>query len=462
MKKPWATLIILLVAIVALVALSLVPWNSLSNGKLKDFNLIGDILPPRAEAQISFAENIDPELNKIDEIVSSIAAQDSIEETPEVLKEIPTDFQAPRLGETILLEDYTKNSDGIRTLRNILNEAHRRPVRIAMVGDSYIEGDIFAQDVRSGLQDIYGGNGVGYMAAFSSIPGFRASVNQTASGWEEHEIRKMKNDPLRNILGTYFTSTGKADTRFRKSLKPAHADHWERTSVMFCTTDSGTIKFSRPSENDTVFTIYPSENIQFLTLPGYTTDVRFTSSLPGLKVLGFWLEGSKGIVLDNISLRGNSGVSHRELNGPTTAGMRKFIDYDIIILEFGMNALSATQKNYEAYGSIMADVAENLKKLYPNALILMLGVGDRGYKNGTDLGSIPTIRALIKAQRTAALKSGALFWDTREAMGGDGAAVEWHTQNLVNSDYVHLNHKGGRKLAEIFLNSLNVSLAKDE
>jgi len=200
--------------------------------------------------------------------------------------------------------------------------------------------------------------------------------------------------------------------------------------------------------------------VQCITLNSPTKDIRVSTDINGLQVLGIWLEGTYGIVLDDISLRGNSGISHRQLNAPTTASMRRYIDYDLIILEFGMNALSAAQKDYTAYGAGMVEVVNNIKALYPGAQIMILGVGDRGHKSGTALGSMPTVTAMVKAQRDVARQTGSLFWDTRAAMGGEGAAVEWHGRKLVNSDYVHLNHKGGKELADIFIKSLTTSLSR--
>lgn len=456
-----SSIIIIFVAIVALIVLSMIDWNGVTHGKLKNFHLFGDLLPQEIVITEGPADNIDPELTKFVKEADTVKVDTAVTSTP-VVKEIPKNFVAPRIDGVVALEDYSPSGDGFRRLAATFSEASRRPVRVAMVGDSYIEGDILAQDIRAGLQDRYGGRGVGYIAAFSAFPGFRSSVNQAASGWHEHEIRKINNDPLRTILGTYYTADAGADSRFRKSVKPAHVDCWDYTKVVFRADSSGTITFSGPDFETKTFEVQASPNLQCLTIDRPVGDIRFTTNVNGLNVLGFWLEGTKGIVLDDISLRGNSGVSHRVLNGPTTSQLRGFIDYDLIILEFGMNALSASQTNYSAYGSAMVEVVNNLRNLYPNAQFMILGVGDRGQKIGTELGSMPTVTALIRAQRDAARRTGSLFWDTREAMGGDGAAVKWHERKLVNSDYVHLNHRGGRELAEIFLKSLDVTLKNNE
>ena len=58
-----------------------------------------------------------------------------------------------------------------------------------------------------------------------------------------------------------------------------------------------------------------------------------------------------------------------------------------------------------------------------------------------------------------ARRLGVLFWDTRMAMGGADAVVDWRKRGLVNADYIHLNHKGGevlgKKLADAIIDNLN-------
>ncbi|MBJ2187449.1 MAG: hypothetical protein JFR41_02280 [Muribaculaceae bacterium] len=458
MHSPLRLFTIIFTALVALAVMSVCPWEKWTGGRLKNFNLLGDLLPaasaPATDSAV--ADNLDPELAKLKDIVPSAPV-----DTPDAVIEIPADFKAPTIDGTVLIEDYSPDHTGLARLASTLDEGASRRVRIAMVGDSYIEGDILAQDIRASLQDMYGGCGVGYMAAFSHFPGFRHSVNQTSDNWTEHEIRKMKqDDALRTILGTCYTATPGANVRFRGSVRPAHADAWHRTSVVFIAPVNGTITFTGVDNQTDVHAVEGSSEVQCITLNSPTKDIRVSTDINGLQVLGIWLEGTYGIVLDDISLRGNSGISHRQLNAPTTASMRRYIDYDLIILEFGMNALSAAQKDYTAYGAGMVEVVNNIKALYPGAQIMILGVGDRGHKSGTALGSMPTVTAMVKAQRDVARQTGSLFWDTRAAMGGEGAAVEWHGRKLVNSDYVHLNHKGGKELADIFIKSLTTSLSR--
>lgn len=465
-------------ALVVLGLLSMCPWNAWTGGWLKNINPLADDADDAVAAEVP----VDPELAaleaesaggiSVDTVTITEAAaerqSDSIRassgfasDAADAPEPLPEDFAAPSVGGTVLVEDYSADGSGLARLASTLASASSRPVRIAMIGDSYIEGDILSQTLRSGLQERYGGSGVGYVGAWSQFPGFRSSVTQSGPEWQEKMIADMRSDdPWRTILGRYHTAGESAVSRFKGSKKTPHAGSWTRTRVLFAAPAAGNVKIVC---GDSVlvsehFEADPSAMQALTATMPSTSDVTVSSDIPHLKVAGIWLEGTTGVVLDNISLRGNSGLGHRRLSETATAQMRRWVDYDLIILEFGLNVASPGQKNYDTYRRGMTAVVNNLKALYPDAQILVMGAGDRAVKQNGNLASMATLPALIRAQRDVARATGSLFYDTREAMGGAGAAIDWHKRKLVNADYIHLNHRGGRELGEIILKSLQTSL----
>ena len=112
---------------------------------------------------------------------------------------------------------------------------------------------------------------------------------------------------------------------------------------------------------------------------------------PGIIGLGVWLEGNHGISVDCMSSRGFSGISLADIDESLTSKLSQYVPYDLIILEFGINAMSAKQKDYSVYGKRMDKVVQKIKKTYPSADILLMGVGDRGQKIGGEVHSMPTV-----------------------------------------------------------------------
>ncbi len=465
-NRPRGIFVILSTALITLVVLSLLPWGDFTNHYLKDFSLLSDLIPQSDKTYITH-EQLDPELEKLDDMLaeeedttSVLPRQPQAASAEIILPDIPEDFEAPEQDGAVLIEDYTSDGSGLAKIRQGLQNAASKTFRIAVIGDSYIEGDILTKDIRSMLQDQYGGAGVGYMAAQSQVAGFRQSVGHTASGWDATEIRHMKSDDYRILAGQYHTGSAGATFTYKGKAKVPHAGEWTKSTVLFIAPAPGTVTITESDGYTSEHTVEASAAVQAITVNRPTSEFGFTSDINGLTVLGTWLEAPAGIQLDNMSLRGNSGISHRNLNAAVNGQMRQYIDYDLIILEFGINALTSEQNDYSSYGKMMGRVVNAVRASYPGAVIMLMGIGDRGQKQGTEVGSMTTAPAMVRAQREAARATGTLFWDTRSAMGGKNAVIDWHNRGLINSDYIHLNHKGGRELAKIFVKSLNTSISE--
>lgn len=467
------------IAICALLLLSFLPWSSLTGNFFKDFNILEDICSVKTQTE-GDGEIIDPELlalmdkhtaeneqsgqhspalaSEANDALDVDSADVIATDTTEVSTAIPEPM-APRVGDKVLIEDYSANGTALDRFRNAIGSVQNRPVRIAIIGDSYIEGDVFSQDIREKLQTLYGGRGAGYQMMHTDIPGFRQSVTQTDKGWTSHDIRKTSREDCKWLAGEYFTGNAGATSTYKGVKRLKNADAWNTSKFLFIAPAGGTISVT----TDTGVTDYPvsaSDSVQCITVEAETGRFSVKNNIPGLIALGVWLDDNAGISVDCMSLRGNSGITHRKLSKNLAAQMSRHIPYDLIIVEYGINALSSSQKDYSKYGKYMEEVVRMLKSSYPSADVLLMGIGDRGQKSGGQVHSIATAPNMVAAQRDVARRTGIAFWDIREAMGGEDAIVDWRERKLVNADYIHLNHKGGEALAQLFVDALNEYLSR--
>ncbi|EJW95129.1 hypothetical protein EVA_16764 [gut metagenome] len=83
------------------------------------------------------------------------------------------------------IEDYSIGHIGLKRFFSALKkrEEINRPVRVAFLGDSFIEGDIVVADLRSALQAKFGGHGVGFVPVTSVAAQFRPTIEQKSEGW---------------------------------------------------------------------------------------------------------------------------------------------------------------------------------------------------------------------------------------------------------------------------------------
>ena len=91
-------------------------------------------------------------------------------------------------------------------------------------------------------------------------------------------------------------------------------------------------------------------------MKGRFTDgqLRFHKS-HGLQALEIALEDNTGVVVDNFSLRGNSGMTLCELDESSCMAFRNVRPYDLIVLQYGLNVVTEKTKEYGWYRKRMVD-----------------------------------------------------------------------------------------------------------
>lgn len=454
--KPF---LIVTVAVVIVAILSLFPWSRMTGGRISDFNLLADLFETSDTSVVDAGLSMPPDPILMQAIADNQA--DSIEDEHSDTEEeyddedaLPPEKIAVRDSSGVLpIEDYTVGESGLGRFKESI--ARGQLTRIAILGDSYIEGDIFSQDVRALLQQQYGGSGVGYVNMYSEFPGFRRSVNQSGSGWTAHLAGQKGTDgSYIGISESYFTPDGHAVATYKGTKKVPRTDIWSRSKFLCIAPDGASIVLSSGEKSDT-FILEPSSAVKALEMTGSVSSFKVSLNSTSVVGLGVWLDSESGVAVDCMSARGFSGVSLQKVNVELCREMARYVDYDLIILEYGLNAMSAGQKNFSVYSNQMVAVVEHLRECYPNAEFLIMSIGDRGENKGGEIKSMSSVRYMIEAQRDAARKARCLFWDTREAQGGEDAIAEWAKNGYINKDYIHMSHKGGAKLAELFVTSLN-------
>ncbi len=453
-NKSGKVFLIVLIALAVVTGVSFMPLEKWTGGKVKDFSLIRDILPDSLLSADDDSTNLaalDPELLKAQQNDNAVAQQFDADGNPIYSDSIISEVKPSQVNGMTVIEDYTVGEVGLYHFRKALKEG--RLARMTVVGDSYIEGDIFTQNLRENLQDSFGGQGTGYMNMHSDFPGFRRSVRQGGNGWSEFAATKKGNPKYIGISEHYFMPKGNALSTYQGVSALRHADKWSVSQFLFISPSNTTLML-KTNGDWTEYPVTGSPDVQCITINGETQEFDIRCSDSKLVALGVWLDGQKGVAVDCMSSRGYSGVTLARLDVDLCRQMSKFINYDLIVLEFGINAMTAKQTDYTVYANKLVEVINRVRSCYPSADILLMGIGDRGEKVAGTVRSMRSAPYMIEAQRTAARRAHCLFWDTRQAMGGDDAIVRWSAEGRANKDYIHLTHKGGEELARLMTEAL--------
>ncbi len=428
----------------------LVALGPIAGYQFKEFNPLSDLLDTTANQ--SYETLSIPLQTANDTTATELHSADSTNS-----KGVTTDTLPP-LELSSRLMDYSEGQSALRRLRAALREGRSRSVRIAFVGDSFIEGDILVAPFRQALQQRYGGKGVGYVPLTSPVARFRQSIQQRFEGaWRQTLASKSNSRTLFTLSETFATATASAST----SYKLTNAD---RVTLHYVS-DTIPVAIS--------YGINGGER-QHVELPashGALAEYTFphgavkqfelaTGGGDGTRFYGVCFDGMTGISVDNYSLRGSSGTKLTAVSSALTAQLSRFRPYDLIILSYGLNVLSPKDNNdsYEWYYDAMAKSIEHIQQLYPHATILLMSLSDRATLHEGEIHPLNGVARVLRIQHRLAQRYGLLFWNTHEAMASLGGIKGFVDKGWAAKDYTHISMAGGTQLAKL----LTADLIGDE
>ena len=341
-------------------------------------------------------------------------------------------------------------------------------IRILHYGDSQIESDRITGYIRQRLQEKFGGNGPGLLPAVQPIPSY--TVGQSASeNIERYIVSGMHQNRASHrrygVLGQFATINGGGSilvtTQNRKTI---YENVREFQTIRLFTGRNKNFKAQLISAGkepvkETITDDNSPVKVFIWNLPAPVN--KFSLRLSGSnEIYAIAADGTSGVAVDNIPFRGSSGTFFSILDSTVMIPMLKQLNVRLILLEFGGNTVPVIRdkKAIESYSKKMSEQIAYLRKIYPEAKIMMIGPADMSTKVAGRLSTYPNLEALIEAMKAAALQNGAAFWDMFEVMGGRNSMIEWvrHSPALAAPDYVHFTAKGTDRIADLFCESLMV------
>jgi len=352
----------------------------------------------------------------------------------------------------------------------------RKKVRIAYFGDSMIEGDLITQDIRSLLQEEFGGDGVGFMPVTSIVAGFRQSIIHSFSpNWKEYTLLDaVPPDHGLGITGHTFlpyynsseddsTVSGNESWVKYSAVGRKKLNRFGSVRMFYGKSEGHNSVFLKGKKAFALPGNAPVNEVCICPNPVQSFTAVFNCSSP-LNVYGFSMESDSGIVLDNFSFRGNSGMPLTKMPYSVLAGLNKYLNYDLIILQYGVNVVNDKVKDFSWYEKGMTEVVKHMQNCFPSASILVISAGDKSTRIEGEYVTDPSVPIVIEAQRRVAEKTNTSFWNFYQAMGGEGSMVKWVTGDTIfaNTDYTHFNSRGARKVGGLLYNYIIGEFKKDK
>lgn len=479
MFQGWKTALWVLIV---MVGVSLIPPTTVGGVKLRRANIFSDLYhfeersePSQAEEALFDAAEFEVDFEVVSQQVEAVQQQLAVADT--LPHEVPTEYRwvvdersasrpettvNPALYSSRLtpIEDFSDNQ-AIATLCDTLIEANR-PIRIAVLGDSFVEGDILTADLRERLQHAFGGRGPGFAPMASPLTGFRRTVKTQSKGWTSYNIMQHRSVPAPYndqffVSGWVCRATDGASTRWEETSFRDHVDSCSVARVLFRSPRKSRIQLTLNDSLRQEYTIEGADKMrQAIVEADHIHSLEFKVLEGAAEFVGYGaIFGQEGIVVDNYSVRSNNGQAIFRTNPTINAEINAMWGYDLVILQYGLNIMQAGVYKYTSYGQQIEKIITYCRQCFPSAAILVMGVSDRSIKNEEGFSTMDAIPYMIDCQRTAARNQKAAFWSTFDAMQAEGGMKEFVAKGWAGKDYTHINYGGGRRVAWALFDALN-------
>ena len=332
--------------------------------------------------------------------------------------------------------------------------ANGEDVRIAFMGDSFVEGDIVTCDLREELQSRFGGRGAGFIPADIPFATVRKSIKRTSANWKTYSVMKPKEAPeaLRERLfvsGYLAEGRAGATTRWQATTSHASLDSCTQARILLISRDTSRVEVVLGDTLRNEFMIAGDERVREIYVEGPVDDIRLRVVEGSVMCYGATMEGDGGVTVDNFSVRSNNGHAIFGTSATVNRQVDELLGYDLVVLQYGLNIMQKGQRVYAKYRDQVRDMIAYAERCFPNAAIVVVGVSDRWVKNSETNAYEPigSVDALTSYQRAAADSCKVVFWNTSRVMKGLGGMPAFVSNGWAAKDYTHINYAGGKRIA---------------
>lgn len=363
----------------------------------------------------------------------SITASDTIDPSPDTLPSLEGRTEERPPIPKVPVDSVTDSRMFLAAFYASLAESSDRVVRVLHYGDSQIEEDRMSQQIREKLQALYGGQGCGLMPLAQTIPNktvrqqlrMNGRFVQAAQGPRRYLVygpkRDQRQDGMYGVMGQV--------TILNDSLVKGSE---EVTAV--CTPLIPTAQYTR-------WKVFADTSIHY-TFAGDTVFLSGRGAVYGLSQ-----ESEKGVIVDNIPMRGCLGLVFTKMDRTQLSSFYRDQHVKLIIMQFGGNAIPFNE-NPGTISAIVKGLREQVQYVQscaPEASILFIGPSDMLTQEEGEWISYPMVPYMDRLLRKMAIEENIAYFSLFRWMGGAGSMKRWQEIGLAGSDGVHFTRAGARK-----------------
>lgn len=491
--RPGRILLFLLAVILTLVILSLVVAHLRSAGSPRLRDIYSETVSHPGETHDTTAGITSAEGMQVSETAAEEVSDPATAKTPEITDRVPSSTLTAeeRSAASVLTPEVRSRAEVLASVEGATGRAaatfypgdalldslaEGRQVRILYYGDSQIEGDRVTSWLRKELRAGSGGSGPGLISPVMPVMYTRSYSVRSSSNWKRYTLLDYRNGLFpHNRFGPMlavcrFTPPGSALTA--RSFASVRINPVPGADTAVAKYEKLRIFYGH--NYDTILVGIRSGNslVDFAMLQMGEGPLEYAVPLPSVAditveftgrnspdIYALSLESDAGLIIDNIPVRGSAGLEFVMTDMKGFEGNLSRLSPDLIFLHFGLNVVRNVRSEYHYYEEGLVKQIEYLKQASGGAHVVLVGVTDMALRVSDTVRYFPNIRAIRDAQKKAAERSGAIFWDAWQSMGGPGSVMKWfnHLPPLASKDLTHLTNAGTDTIAAKILAALLAS-----
>jgi lysophospholipase L1-like esterase len=331
--------------------------------------------------------------------------------------------------------------------------------RILHYGDSPTTADSITADVRELLQERYGDAGHGFVLVAKPWAWYgHRGVETSGKNWRiEAASQSRARDGFHGLGGVNFE--GKTGASSHLVLREEHA----RMEVQYLRQPGGGSLSVRAAGQVLATVETDGEKqaaFQEVTLPTGARTIDLSVERGPVRLFGVSFEkDGPGVIYNSLGL--NGGQVQAVLRYFEKSQWSEQLQHqrpDLVVVNYGTNESLYADYIERYYPGELREVIRRIKAAVPNASVLIMSPMDKGQRDANhEITTVPTIPRLVEIQRTVAAEMNCAFFNTFQAMGGEGTMGRWYENQprLVNADFMHPLPAGARKVGVLLYQALD-------
>jgi lysophospholipase L1-like esterase len=353
----------------------------------------------------------------------------------------------------------------------------RAITRITHYGDSPITNDGITGTVRRLLQTRFGDAGHGFILMDRPWAwyGHDAITFTSGGGWTDDVIFNGKADDGQYGLGgvTFHASGPGKYARYAPASEGETGKSFSRMEVYYLRQPGGgqfdiSVNDEREQTVSTTGETMRSGFTEVRAPQAGENTFQVTTTGGDVRLFGAVLENDgPGVVYDSLGVNGAyAGLLATVMNAEHWKEQLQHRSPDLVVLNYGTNeSQDAKPDQLIRYERELREVIHRVREALPAASLLIVSPMDRGqHAPGGKIITKPTIPLIVEMQKRVALDTGCAFFNTFEAMGGDGTMAKWYEgrgkNRLVREDLTHPSAEGAKVVGRLIYEALVDGYAK--